>query len=80
MTAEKEHETRIKFLIGPGGIRRLVYKEVNARNKDPQEPFTIPELASLVRASQSEVEEALTIMRSRYHATETSPGHWFIRT
>ena len=79
MTAEEEHETRMEFLTGTAGIRRFVFKEF-ARKKCPQEPFTIPELASLVRVSQSEVEEALRIMRSREHAKETSPGHWFIRT
>ena len=80
--AEEELETRIKFLIGPGGLRHLVYKEFNRKEcpKCPQEPFTIPELASLAEASQSEVEEALRIMRSRYHATEASRGQWFVRT
>lgn len=77
-TAEEERETRMKLLTGPAGIRHFVAKEI-ARKKCPQ-AFTIPELASLVRASESEVEEALRIMRSREHAKETSPGHWFIRT
>ena len=78
VTAEEEHETRMKFLIGPGGIRCFVSREIT--RKKPPQAYTIPELASLMRASQSEVEEALRIMRSREHARETSPGHWWIRT
>ncbi len=78
--AEEAHEARMKFLTAPdSGIRRFVEEET-ARKKCPQ-AFTVPELASSLEAPQSEIEEALRILRSRQLGHETSlPGHWFIKT
>lgn len=78
--AEEEHEARMKFLTAPDtGIRQFVAAET-ARKKCPQ-AFTADMLASSLAASQSEIEEALRILRSRGFAKETSlPGHWFIQS
>ena len=78
--AEEEHEARMKFLTAPDtGIRQFVASET-ARKKCAQ-AFTVDMLASSLAASQSEIEEALRILRSRGFAKETSlPGHWFIQS
>ncbi len=78
--AEEEHEARMKFLTAPDtGIREFVAEEA-ARKGCPQ-AFTPDMLASSLTASQSEIEEALRILRSRGFAKETSlPGHWFIQS
>jgi hypothetical protein len=78
--AEEEHEARMKFLTAPDtGIRQFVAEET-ARTKCPQ-AFTLDMLASSLTAPQSEIEEALRILRSRGFAKETSlPGHWFIQS
>ena len=70
----------MKFLTAPDtGIRQFVAAET-ARKKCAQ-AFTLDVLASALAASQSEVEEALRILRSRGFANETSiSGHWFVRT
>jgi hypothetical protein len=61
------------------GIRQCVAAET-ARKKCAQ-AFTVGMLASSLTASQSEIEEALRILRSRGFAKETSlPGHWFIQS
>lgn len=77
--AEGEHDARMKFLTAPDtGIRQFVAAET-ARKKCAQ-AFTVDMLASSLGVSQSEIEEALRILRSRGFAKETSlPGHWFIQ-
>jgi hypothetical protein len=77
--AKEEHEARMKFLTAPDtGIRQFVAAET-ARKKCAQ-AFTADMLASSLTASQSEIEEALRILRSRGFAKETSlPGNWFIQ-
>lgn len=78
--AEEEHESRMKMLTAPDtGIRQFVAAET-ARQKCAQ-AFTADTLATSLAASQSEIEEALRILRSRGFAEETSlPGHWFIQS
>ncbi len=78
--AEEEHESRMKMLTAPDtGIRQFVAAET-ARQKCAQ-AFTADMLASSLAASQSEIEEALRILRSRGFAKETSlPGNWFIQS
>ncbi len=78
--ANEEHEARMKFLTAPDtGIRQFVAAET-ARKKCAQ-AFTVDMLASSLTASQSEIEEALRILRSRGFAKETSlPGNWFIQS
>jgi hypothetical protein len=78
--AEEEHGARMNFLTAPDtGIRQFVAAET-ARMKCAQ-AFTVDMLASSLASSQSEVEEALRILRSRGFAKETSlPGHWFIQS
>lgn len=78
--ADEEHEARMKFLTAPDtGIRQFVAAET-ARKKCAQ-AFTVDVLASSLGVSQSEIEEALRILRSRGFAKETSlPGHWFIQS
>jgi hypothetical protein len=77
---EEEREARMKFLTAPDtGIRQFVAAET-ARKNCPQ-AFTVDMLASSLTAPQSEIEEALRILRSRGFAHETSiAGHWFIKT
>jgi len=77
---EEDHEVRMKVLTAPdSGIRRFVAEETT--RKKCAQAFTVPELASSLTASQSEIEEALRILRSRGFAKETSlPGHWFIQS
>lgn len=78
--AEEEHEARMKSLTAPDtGIRQFVAAET-ARKKCAQ-AFTADMLASSLAASQTEIEEALRILRLRGFAKETSlPGHWFIQS
>jgi hypothetical protein len=78
--AEEDREARMKFLTAPDtGIRQFVAAET-ARKKCAQ-AFTADMLASSLAASQSEIEEALRILRLRGFANETNlPGHWFIQS
>jgi len=49
--------------------------------KNCAQAFTVDELATSLTAPQSEIEEALRILRSRGFAHETSiAGNWFIKT
>lgn len=78
--AEEEREARMNSLTAPDtGIRQFVAAET-ARKKCAQ-AFTVDMLASSLAASQSEIEEALRILRLRGFAKETSlSGHWFIQS
>lgn len=76
--AEEEHEARMNFLTAPdSGIRQFVAERRTRRQST--EAYTVDMLAGALSAHQSEIEEALRILRSRRFAKETSlPGHWFI--
>jgi len=78
--AEEEREARMKFLTAPDtGIRQFVAAETARKNC--AQAFTVDELATSLTAPQSEIEEALRILRSRGFAHETSiAGNWFIKT
>jgi hypothetical protein len=78
--AEEEHEARMKVLTAPdSGIREFVATRRTRRNST--EAFTAEMLASALSAPQSEIEEALRVLRSGGFANETSlPGNWFIQS
>jgi len=78
--AEEEHEARMKFLTAPDtGIRQFVAAETT--RKKCAQAFTVDMLASSLSTPQSEIEEALRILKSRGFARETNlAGNWFIQS
>jgi hypothetical protein len=76
---EEEHQKRMTFLTAPdSGIRLLVRHEL--AGKQSNRVFLAEEIASTLAVSQSEVEEALRILRSQGYANETSfHGRWLIQ-
>lgn len=77
--AEEAHEERMRFLTAPDSGIRLLVREEN-RGKQQNRVYLPEALASALAAPQSEIEEALRILKSQGFANETRfQGHWFIQ-
>jgi len=82
--AQEQHDERIRLLTAPdSGIRAFAkqkMQQAQARmGANMLIPFTVEELVSGLGAPQSEVEEALEMLKWRGHAKRTSlPGRWVI--
>lgn len=76
--AAKKREEKIRFLTAPGsGIREYAQKELSRVGQ--KLAFTADTLASVLNTPQSEIEEALIILKSRGFARETTiKGRWII--
>lgn len=73
----KQYRTRFLRLRQLAGGKKVSYTEEELRPLT----FTVEMLASALSATHSEVEEALSILRSQDLAIEMSEkGHWDIRT